>query len=257
MFTIIKNEIEKSLNTALEETILNIIYGDNENYVKKWIEIYFDNIIEKKENVDNEEFFVEIENGIYYLVKKTVVIIKGYIFNTSEQIKEKLFSVRYLKFDENKEKALLKTLSDNIKLNELNGLYPEITNETNHKVLSEIDRESLYEIYCAFEGAIRTKETWNTPELIILQNKVTRDFKKDLYSTIVKKYKKAAAKLKLKKKSPTSSSETESLSSILLPCKTIMINEMNEIESCEIVDLSKWNSNACALEYTILNNEKK
>lgn len=251
MFTIIKNEIEKSTNTSQEETILNVVYGDNEDYIKNWIEIYFDNIIGKKENVDNDEFFVEIEEGIYYLVKKTNIIVKGYIFNTHQQITEKLFSVRYLKFDDNKEKALLKTLSDNINLKELNGLFPEITNDINHKVLECIDRESLYEIYCAFEGAIRTKETWNTTELVILQNKVTREFKKDLYSTIVKKSKKAANKLK--KKSPTNL-ESSSVSScpVLLPCKTIMINEMNEIEGCGVVDLSKWNSNACSLEYTIV-----
>jgi hypothetical protein len=255
MFTIIKNEIEKSTNTSQEEMILNIIYGDNEDYIKKWISLYFDNIIGKKEKLDSEEFFVEIEEGIYYLVKKTNIIVKGYIFNTPQQITEKLFSVRYLKFDDNKEKALLKTLSDNIKLNELNGLFPEITNEINHKVLEGIDRESLYEIYCAFEGAIRTKETWNTTELVILQNKVTREFKKDLYSTIVKKSKKAANKLK--KKSPTNSeSSSGSSSPVLLPCKTIMINEMNEIEGCGVVDLSKWNSNACSLEYTILNKDK-
>lgn len=251
MFTIIKNEIEKSTTISQEEMILNIIYGDNDDYIKKWISLYFDNIIEKKEKVDNEEFFVEIENGIYYLVKKTNVIVKGYIFNTPQQITEKLFSVRYLKFDDNKEKALLKTLSDNIKLNELNGLFPEISNGCNHKVLEGIDKTSLYEIYCAFEGAIRTKDTWNTMELVILQNKVTREFKKDLYSTIVKKAKKAANKLK--KKSPTSSETSSNCSPVLLPCKTIMINEMNEIEGCGVVDLSKWNSNACSLEYTILN----
>jgi len=255
MFTIIKNKIEKSTNTLPSEIVLNIIYGDNEDYIKKWIEIYFDNIIEKKEKVDNEKFFVEIENGIYYLIKKTNVIIKGYIFNTHQQIIEKLFSVRYLKFDEKKETVLLKTLSDNIKLNDLSGLFPDISNEINHKVLEGIDRESLYEIYCAFEGAIRTKETWNTTELVILQNKVTREFKKDLYSTIVKKTKKAANKLK--KKSPTSSETSSNCSPVLLPCKTIMINEMNEIEGCGVVDLSKWNSNACSLEYTILNNENK
>lgn len=251
MFTIIKNEIENSHCTLPLETVLNIIYGDNEDYIKKWISLYFDNIIEKKEKVDSEEFFVEIENGIYYLVKKTMVIVKGYIFNTPRQITEKLFSVRYLKFDEKKETVLLKTLSDNIKLNELGGLYPEISNETNHKVLEGIDKTSLYEIYCAFEGAIRTKETWNTMELVILQNKVTREFKKDLYSTIVKKAKKAANKLK--KKSPTNSDTSSNCSPVLLPCKTIMINEMNEIEGCGVVDLSKWNSNACSLEYTILN----
>lgn len=256
MFTIIKNEIEKSTNTLPSETVLNIIYGDNEDYIKKWISLYFDNIIEKKEKVDNEEFFVEIENGIYYLVKKTMVIVKGYIFNTPQLVTEKLFSVRYLKFDETKEKALLKTLSDNIKLNELNGLYPEISNDTNHKVLEGIDKTSLYEIYCAFEGAIRTKETWNTTELVILQNKVTREFKKDLYSTIVKKAKKAANKLKKKSPNNSESSSSASLSPVLLPCKTIMINEMNEIEGCGVVDLSKWNSNACSLEYTILNNDK-
>jgi len=254
MFTIIKNEIEKSLNTLQEETILNIIYGDNEDYIKKWIEIYFDNIIEKKEKHQNEEFFVEIESGIYYLVKKRLVIIKGYLFNTSEQITEKLFSIRYLKFDETKEKELLKTLSDNIKLNELSDLYPEIQCDINHKVLSGIDRESLYEIYCAFEGAIRTKETWNTTELVILQNKVTRDFKKDLYSTIVKKSKKAASKLK--KKSPVNSDNTDCFSPFSLPCKTIMINENNELKGCGTIDLSKWNANACSLEYTILNNYK-
>lgn len=186
MFTIIKSEIEKSTNAFTLETVVNIIYGNNEDYVKKWIEVYFDDIIRKKEN---EEYFVQIENGIYYLTRKHKIVLKGYIFSTYKQITEKVFSMRYLNFSGTKEDDLLKTLSNNIKLNKLDGLYPEITNNINHKVLSDINRQSLYEIYCAFEGIIRTKNNWSTIELIILQNKITRSFKKDLYNTIVKKSK--------------------------------------------------------------------
>lgn len=250
MFTIIKNEIEKSLNTSQAETILNIVYGDNEDYVKKWIEIYFDNIIEKKDK--NEIFFVEIKNGIYYLVRKYQVIVKGYIFNTPKQITEQILSVRYIKFIE--ENHLLKTLSNHIKLKELHGLYPEITSNINHKVLNQVDKDSLYEIYCAFEGAIRTKQTWNTSELIILQDKITRDFKRDLYSTVLKKFKKIANK---QNKLKNQSSSICPLSTVSYSCKTVMMDESNKIIDCRLIDLSKRNSNGCSLEYTIINNENK
>ena len=241
MYTIIKNEIKS------QDEILNIIYGDNENYVKTWIEIYFDMIIEKKEVLlPDEKYFVEIENGIYYLVKKDKNIIKGYIYNTPQHITEKIFSIKYLKFTGSQETGLLQSLSDKIKLNELDGLYPEITNNINHKVLNQIDRESLYEIYCAFEGAIRTKDIWNISELIILQNKVTRELKKDLYSTVLKKYTK-----QLKKQPKLKTNKCFST----LPCKTIMIDENNKVQINGQIDLSKWHSNACSLEYIISNNK--
>lgn len=230
MFTIIKTEINSKLDNKPTEQAINIIYGDNEDYVKKWIELYFDNIIKNK-NEDDVNYFVEIDNNIYYLIKKYDTLVKGYLYNTPKQVTERIYNIRYLKFNE--ESIFLRTISNQVKLNEIESI--------NHKVLNEIDRESLYEIYCAFEGVIRTKKTWDTKELVILQDKITRDFKRDLYSTIVKKNKR--------------SKRNVNLNQDLLPCKSIMINENGQLEGCGMVDLSKWNPNACSLEYTILNKD--
>ena len=122
-----------------------------------------------------------MENNMYYLVKKYKHVLKGYIYNTSEKISEKLYSIRCLTFD-NVNVVLDKVNKDSL----WNGIYSEIT----HRVMRQVDQDSLYRINLNFEAAIKTKDNWNSTELIMMRNEITKNYKKELYSSIVKKMKK-------------------------------------------------------------------
>ena len=178
--------IKKALLSNSEE-IINIFYGENDSYIENWITTYFDQEIDALKmtnlNVKSEglDYFVEIRDNIYYLIKKYKVILKGYIYNSSEKMSDNIFSIRCLSYNN------INPLLNKIQTQPLwNGINSEVT----HRVMKQEDKDTLYQINMKFEGAIKTRDTWNSTELVMLQNEITRNHKKDLYSSIVKKMKK-------------------------------------------------------------------
>jgi len=241
--------IKKDLLTNSED-VLNIFYGENDKYIENWINAYFEQEIEGLKMTpceghmkpDSLDFFVEIENNIYYLVKKYKVILKGYIYNSSEKISEKLFSIRCLSYDN------IDPLLNNIQNQPFwNGINSEVT----HRVMKQVDKDTLYQINMKFESAIKTKETWSSTELVMLQNEITKTHKKELYSSIVKKMKKFEKKQNKKGLSPQLQINT-------IPCKTVIV-EGNKLKGVGGVmpDLSHHSGSSCALEYMIVSNKKE
>ena len=232
------------------EDVINIFYGENTEYVENWINTYFEQEMESLKMMpcegnikyDSLDYFVEMENNMYYLVKKYKHVLKGYIYNTSEKISEKLYSIRCLTFD-NVNVVLDKVNKDSL----WNGINSEIT----HRVMRQVDQDSLYRINLNFEAAIKTKDNWNSTELIMMRNEITKNYKKELYSSIVKKMKKFEKKQK--KISPNTNQQQH-----VIPCKTIMIDE-NGLTGCGGImpDLSKYSGTSCSLEYQIVNNKQK
>jgi hypothetical protein len=228
------------------EEVINIFYGENDNYIENWITTYFDQEIDALKmtnlNINSEDldFFVEIRDNIYYLIKKYKVILKGYIYNSSEKISNNMFSIRCLSYNN------IDPLLNKIQTQSLwNGINSEVT----HRVMKQVDKDTLYQINMKFESAIKTRDTWNSTELVMLQNEITRTHKKELYSSIVKKMKKFE-----KKQKPTK----ESLLPLSLPCKTIMANG-NQVRGVGGImpDLSRYSGSSCALEYHIINKKEK
>jgi hypothetical protein len=233
------------------ENVLNIFYGENDTYIENWINLYFDQEIERlnmtpcEGNIksDSLDYFVEIEDNKYYLVKKYKLILKGYIYNSAEKVSEKLFSIRCLSYDNIN--PLLSTV-------ESQSLWNGINSEITHRVMKQVDKDTLYQINMKFEAAVKTKETWNSTELVMLQNEVTRTHKKELYSSIVKKMKKFE-----KKQTKKSMSPPQNLQTMTLPCKTIMA-EGSQLRGVggAMPDISRY-TGSCALEYHVINNKEK
>ena len=225
MQIIIKTDL--ILNT---QEVINILYGENDIYTQDWIEDYIKNI---------GDFTFEQEQNVYFIIKSQSVTSKGYIYNTSKITKKRVFSIQYLNFDNTN----FSSIPQNNKLRN-NTLWNNINNEINHTVMKRIDHDSLYKINLKFDTLIKTKPVWNTTELIMVQNEITRNYKKDLYSSIVKKMKrfeknKSMKNFKLNKK-------------INLPCKTIMIDEHGDLKGCGsgIPDINKFFDET---EFTIIN----
>jgi hypothetical protein len=231
------------------ETILNIFYGENDAYIENWINLYFDQEIEKLNmtnlNIksDSLDYFVEIKDTKYYLVKKYKLILKGYIYNSAEKVSEKLFSIRCLSYDNIN--PLLSTV-------ESQSLWNGINSEITHRIMKQVNKDTLYQINMTFEAAVKTKETWNSTELVMLQNEVTRTHKKKLYNSIVKKMKKFE-----KKQTTKSMSSPQNLQTMTLPCKTIMAegSPLRGVGSA-IPDISRY-TDSCEHEYHVINNKEK
>lgn len=220
------------------EKIINVFYGENDVYIEQWIKDYFNQemctiveLMDKK--VSDINYNVEENDSVFYLIKKYKLLLKGYIYNKSETVCEKIQSIKIMDFD---------GMANNVDILG-SGLWKGINSEINHRVMRNIDHASLFQVNMKLEDAVKTKEKWSSTELIMLQTEVIKVHKKELYSSILKKVKKFNKK----------SVETQVLSPLLLKCKTIMM-EGNKM-SGGILDLTRF-SNCCSLEYQIINKKK-
>lgn len=243
--------IKKDLLSNTEE-VVNIFYGENDTYIENWINAYFDQEIDGLKMTpcegdikpDSLDYFVEIKDNIYYLIKKYKMVLKGYIYNSSEKVSQTLFSIRCLSYN-NIDSLLNKVQSQPL----WNGINSEVT----HRVMRQVDKDTLYQINMKFEGAIKTRENWSSTELVMLQNEITRTHKKELYSSIVKKMKKFEKKQNKKVMSPPQNLQTN-----IIPCKTI-VADGDKLRGVGGVmpDLSRYSGSSCALEYHVINNKKE
>jgi hypothetical protein len=89
-----------------------------------------------EENINPEslDYFVEIRDNIYYLIKKYKVILKGYIYNSSEKNSDNLFSIRCLSYNN------IDPILNKIQTQPLwNGVNSEVT----HRVMRQVDKDTL------------------------------------------------------------------------------------------------------------------
>lgn len=210
--------VKTNLISNIQE-VINIFYAENQKYIEEWIHNYLNNC-----KVDEIESEIENDGTIFHLIKKQKVLSNGYLYNTSKILSEKMYSVKILDFECN--------LPIYPCEGPTNVLWNGINNEINHKIMRQIDHESLYQLNIKFDNALKTKNTWNTTEIIMLQNEITRCHEKQLYSSIIKKIKKFNKKINMKK----SKNNT-----ITLTTKTISIDESgNTIGDGQMPDLSKF-----------------
>ena len=237
--------IKTDLKTQKEE-ILNILYGENPSYTNNWINNFFEQEISSLKmtpyenetiKTDSLDYFVEMEDGVYYLVKKYKRVLKGYLYNSFDKISERLYSVKVMSY-ENTDKFLDEQPCDTL----WNGINMEII----HRVMKQIDKESLFQLNMKFESAIKTKSHWTSTELIMLQYELIKTHKKNLYSSIVKKIKKVEKKQQNRKSY-----------GIQLPCKTIILDENGMNGYGSMPNISKYAEKSCSLEYHIINNKDK
>lgn len=226
MEIVIKQKMSASGN-MYEEEILNIFYGENTEYLKNWILTYISNDIFDS-NLEEFDLSIEERGSVYYVVKTTKVLVKGYVFNKYAQVKEDMYLIKVLEFNGGND--LINSLVSKVK--EGSKLWKGINSEITHQVLHKCDRDSLYQIILALESAIKSKEVWNSTELIMTENQITKNFKKELYSNVVRKVKKNKQGNSIKK---------------------IKVNGNSISSSSGLPEQIKWNDSACKLEYTKLN----
>jgi hypothetical protein len=186
--------ILKKQNGNVDE-IINMFYGDenNETTINNWIKSYLDKDIEtlnaniqSDTNVNRKQISYSIEEtqNTNTIIKHYKKIKTGYIYNSSERLNEIVYTLTVLEYDCNK------SLSSGI----TNNLWLNINDEVNNRVLKQLDKESLYQIFIKLQTAIRSKEKWNNHEYVNLLSEIIKNFKKDLYSSIAKRLKRFGKK---------------------------------------------------------------
>ena len=177
------------------EEILNIIYGQDDTLINKWIEEYLEQEIESlrmcplEENLKNVVY--EINRGInhYELIKREKRIHKGYIYNTSDKTANVILSIKVLEYN-----------SSNFLPNAQSNLqWENINSEINNRVLKQLDKESLYQVFVKLQRAIDTKKQWNRLEYISTISEIIKSFRKELYSSIAKRMKRFGKRHSFKK----------------------------------------------------------
>lgn len=215
-----------------KEKVVNIVYGETSTYVENWIRRYFEVEIESLKSDGCVEYSVEECDGLFYLVKKFQCIQKGYLYNTTENISERLQSIRVVTFsDESKVSVNTSSL--------WNGLNSEIS----HRVMRHVDQKTLFEMDLKFDQIVKTKQNWTSTELVMLRSELTNNYEKELYSSIVKKW-------------FGKTSTPRSLTNHTLNCKTILVDEQGRLKGQgNLPDISKFSGKACALEFHVISKD--
>ena len=172
-------------------SIINVFYGENPAYINDWIHAYiFREIIELgNKTAENVSYNIEDKNGKIYLIKTEEKVVKGYLYNKKKIVKTDVYSIKSVKFDgtSSTEATISSSLAESV---EKNTQWKGINNEINHNVLKKCNKEGLYKIILALESGIKKKNIWNSTELIMMQNQITKDFTSQLYSEVVRQTKK-------------------------------------------------------------------
>lgn len=175
------------------DEVINVVYGNDETLVRNWVRDYINDDIESRkrtplpENVKSIVYEMNDGRSSFELIQRTKHISKGYIYNSSEKKTDVLYSITLLQYNTN---------------NVLTGLtadhtWANINNEINNRVLKQLDKESLYQTIVKLQQGINTKNTWNKIEFTSLLSDITRNFRKDLYSSVAKRMKRFGKKQNL------------------------------------------------------------
>lgn len=181
-----------------EEKVLNIIYGEDSEYIKNWINLYCINEIDSLimspplYNTHSINYIIENNENVFNLIKKYKQSKEGYIYNSYKKVSEIIYSIKYNYFDEHKE------FENESVLNKIANLYLEDTHtklsfiqkEICHRIMRNLNKDELFEVIINFETTLRTKNIWNNKELQLLQNETIKKYRKTMYNNISRRLKK-------------------------------------------------------------------
>ena len=175
------------------QSILNIFQVDDEDYIEKWINEYIEQEIENKVNlVSSEENICEVSYEIqsnfkeFSLIKKQIIINKGYIYNSNTYNYTKLFTININIYTDNITETCV-SLQEKLPYTKL---YNDINEEINKRITKELNKETLLLLQSEYNKKVLTKNTWTQKELILLQNTIIKKHKIQLFNTISKQLRK-------------------------------------------------------------------
>jgi len=180
-----------SLPICVEEKVINIIYGEDRDYVEEWINIYCMNEINSLimcpllYNTFCINYNIENENNLFRIIKKYKQLKEGYIYNSYKNVSEIVCSIKYTYFDEKSDEQININVFDKLK-----NVDNSIQKETCHRIMKSLNKDELFEMIINFENALTTKNIWNNKELQLLQIETIKNYRKTMYNNTFRKVKK-------------------------------------------------------------------
>jgi hypothetical protein len=189
------------------DEVLNVFYCEDITIVRNWVRQYIETEIKSLEfcpgtqGLKNITYELNDADKNIELIKKYKRVSKGYIYNSSERIVDVIYSISILEFDSNK--CVTGLISSNN--------WENFNTEINKRVLRQLDKESLFQVFMKLQQRIDTKTHWNKTEYTGLVTETVKNFKKQLYSSITKKMKRFSKQHK--------NNVPDNFNSARLPCK--------------------------------------
>jgi hypothetical protein len=174
MFIIIKHDLIQS-----KKEVINIIYGDSyENWAIEYLtDIISDISNEIQNNPGDISYYSDIQ--LLSIIKKEYIIEKGYIFNNKKVEETPILKLEVLEYNP-------RSLDFNKKKSE-GKLWENLNSEINHRVLKNMDKDSLYQVFIELDKNMKLKQNWTSNDFINILNELLKNFKKQLYSSVAKK----------------------------------------------------------------------
>lgn len=178
------------------DEILNVFYCDDLTIIRNWVKDCISDDIVSYRYAPVQKYIkyvtYELNDGDnnFELLKKYKRINPGYVYNSSELITEVVYTITILEFDSNKPVRNL----------ESSEMWKNINSEVNNRVLKQLDKDSLLQVFCNIQEKISKKRDWNRTEFIGVLSETLRNFRKDLYSSIAKRLKRFGRRQSLYKR---------------------------------------------------------
>lgn len=174
MFIIIKNDLIKS-----KKEVANIIYGDTyETWTSNYLTEIISDIIIEISSSDNKTSYHK-DDQLLSIIKKEEIIEKGYIFNNKSVKETPIISLEVLEYNP-------RALEFN-KTNSECKLWENLNSEINQRVLKNMDKDSLYQVFMELDKNMKLKHNWTTNDFINILNELLKNFRKQFYSSVAKK----------------------------------------------------------------------
>ena len=198
-----------------QDHVINVSYGQDITVVNEWVKEYLEEQIESlklcplTQDIKNISFEILEQENQSVLVKRFKMVNRGYIYNSSQKLEEIVMKIKIMEFDGKAE------------IREFNAskMWNNINEEINTRVIKQLDKDSLYQVFEKVQRMIKTKSKWTNTEYTGVIVEVIRDFKKELYSNVAKKLKRFGK-------------------------RQAIYNQLNNVPS----DIHKWNGSNCTLE---------
>jgi len=168
--------------------IINIIFGDDETIVGKWIINYIVAQIDSYKlcplpkyikSIDYSYKFRRSTDGhLCYTIEKHIKSVnKGYLYNSLSKSDETVLIIKAYNYDGN-----------DLKIDKsASALWTDINEEANNRVLRSLDKDSLLQFHEKLMVNLHSKSQWTRKEYVALVSEVLKQFKKESYSSVVQK----------------------------------------------------------------------
>ena len=177
MFIILKNDLINN-----KKSIVNILYGnesDSDVCVKRYLNEYLEDLNDSNKDDSNKDDSIVYFIDDNFIKSKKTINNKGYIYNTVKFDFKTVIEIESIEYNP----ILLETT----KKKDNKVLWENLNTEINHRVLKNMDKESLYQTFISLDNNLKLKHKWTRNDFINILNELLKNFRKELYSSVAKK----------------------------------------------------------------------